>query len=127
MKTISFVSVLLCLFSASLLTAQDFKFKKKINKYVFKSQDGELDETKAFDQVDNKFDDIWYVANEGLWGILDGSGNYTLPVIFQQIDHHSDKSSLVKFEGTWGEYREGQFHAIEGGIIFRNPQKPPHL
>ena len=121
------IAILLVLFSIAGSNAQDFKFKKKLNKYVFKSENGKLDETKAFDQVDYKGSTGWYVRNDELWGILNKKGEIVLPVMFQQIDFVSDKSNLVKFNGEWGEYKENKFTHSEGEIIFHNPQESPFL
>ena len=126
-KTKTFILIVFVALSVLNLTAQEFKFQKKLNKYVFKSENGKLDESKAFDHVDYNGSLGWYVKNDELWGIVNKKGEFVLPIIFQQIDFFSDKKNLVKLNGIWGEYTADQFTPIEGEIVFNKPQELPFL
>jgi len=53
-----------CLFTISnSLTAQGFKFKKKIGKYVFKPKKGKLNYDLQFDEVEFYLYGVWKVRN----------------------------------------------------------------
>ncbi|MFZ1705318.1 MAG: energy transducer TonB [Saprospiraceae bacterium] len=126
-KIETILAILLVLCSILNMNAQEFKFKKKLNKYVFKSEKGKFDESKAFDEVDYKGSLEWYVRNGELWGVVNKEGEFLLPVKFEQIDFCHDKKNLVKMVGVWGEYIEEKFTPKEGEIVFVNPQVPPFL
>ncbi len=126
-KIKTLIAILLVLFSILNVNGQEFKFQKKLNKYVFKSENGKLDESKAFDQVNYNGSIGWYVKDGELWGVINKKGEFVLPVIFQQIDFFSDQKNLVKLNGVWGEYKADNFTPKEGEIVFHNPQELPSL
>lgn len=106
---ISKILPLLLLFAIpTTATAQNFKFKKKIKKYVFKPKNGKLNYALQFDEVEFYPYGVWMVRNGNLWGAVDYDGIFIEPkyeeVRFVRNEKAlvklNEKFALINFDGT---------------------------
>lgn len=62
------------------------------------------------------------LKQDGKYGIYIKGTQQRLPLIFEEVDHFGPNSNLMKYEGQWGQYQEGQFQ-IEDDPVFIKPDQ----
>lgn len=65
-------------------SAQAFKYKKKLNKYVWKAS-GQWNYDLQFDEARYQSEEGWYVANDGQWGLINEEGEILFPTSYDSI------------------------------------------
>lgn len=94
--------ITICLFAIVIPTsAQDFKFKKKIGKYVFKPKKGKLNYNLQFDEVTYSTYGYWKVRNGEDWGVFTEDKLIIEPK-FEEIQFLRNERALVKLNDKFG-------------------------
>jgi TonB family protein len=95
------------------LNGQDFKYKKKIKKYVYKGADRKLDYEKQFDEVLENYSGYWEVRIDEKWGIVGYHGDLLMDVKYDKIKWNNSKEyGIVKLDGKCGVIGKGNIELI---------------
>jgi len=84
------------------LNGQEFTYKKKLEKYVYKNSMGKLEKDKQFDEVN--IEKIgWRVRLDDKWGLMNKSGEMMKELKYEKINKfNKDGYSIVKINGKHG-------------------------
>ena len=109
-------------------------WKVKIDeKHGLFSSEGTFQLDPIYDDIIRTKDSSAIVQIDGLVGVVDLNGGYILEPKFDAIDHFDvlikpsfPRSTLVKWDGKWGQWKDNQF-IKDNNPIFINPTTKPVL
>lgn len=102
MKIITCMLLIFAIAGSSSLFAQEFKFKKKINKQVFEGKNGKLDYDIAFDEVDYTYDGIWAVRIGEHWGFFHKDNGLMVEPKYDEVNRFAGDFAIVKTGDLYG-------------------------
>ena len=96
------IFLIFCLFAIpNSIHAQNFKFKKKIGKYVFKPKNGKLNYDLQFDEVEFYPYGVWIVKLGKFYGAVDYNGEIFIEPKYEEVRFVRNERALVKLNGKF--------------------------